>query len=85
MDWLASFLGKILYALWRLFQKDIKEGQQDQKTVEEEGKRAEEASKGAISDLERPEKKSPINKHQEVPSVSKWKNFLKHRRNRKRL
>lgn len=83
MEFLGQLLAKIIYYLLKLFGNDIAKSKEADKVVREEGQRAETAANDAVSELQTPEG-SKVPNPEEVPSVQKWADYFKHRRNRKR-
>lgn len=84
MKLLAEFFALVVFKILERLGLKAKEVARDNQEVAEEGARAEEAAENAVSELQKPEPKTPINENQEAPSVKKWADFFKHRRNRKR-
>jgi len=84
MDFLGQLIAKILYYLLKLIGKDVAEAKKNAEEIQKEGARAEQGAADAVSDLQTPEGQSTPNPD-EVPSVKKWTDYFKHRRNRKRL
>lgn len=76
---LADILFYLLKKLGYAIQGEIREI----KDIKDEGARATEAAKKAVSDLQTPVGQSSPNPD-EVPSVEKASEYLKHRRDRKR-
>lgn len=81
---MQAFFAWLLKVFLEFLYGKAKEEAKERIEIKEEGKKAEEAAVDAVSELQTPEGQSTP-KPDEVPSVKKWTDYFKHRRNRKRL
>lgn len=76
-------IAEILYYLLKLLVGDIQQYLRDKAEIKKAGDKAEAAADAAVSELQTPEGEDEPNL-EVVPSVKKWSDFFKHRRNRTR-
>lgn len=80
---MKKFIAEVLYFLLKSVVGDVYTFLKDKAEIKKAGDKAEAAADAAVSELQTPEGEEEPNL-EVVPSVKKWSDFFKHRRNRPR-
>ena len=82
--WIEKILIQLLLAIAKWVGAEIVEHQENRISINIAGVKARRASEEAINDLLTPEGENEPNPEQ-TPTVSKWSDFFRHRRSRRKL